>query len=276
MRLFSTRSPTTTVGWRRNCAQGLAQGDVDRVRATGADVGLADQCVAALRWTAHDDKLLDFYLRGTDTAAAMLYVRVSTTTAKYSTEPFKPTGTPIDMWSNGTLTPSRVFDAGFARGFLDHNALPVDVPNPTQLKHQTESCLSLVGSLSLCAATGLIQGYLAYQARNTVGDYHPESATDDKPEGPDRSQAESAIDNRFQRWSAEWTIDRYIPGSAHIATMDCNTNGCTSRGRFSFNRLGNNLTIEFSADFDTVGEDHYRLGRVCYYDTTAATQDCRE
>jgi hypothetical protein len=277
MRLFGGTGAHTTFVWRHNCAAAAAQEGVDAVRRTGKDVTLADQCVAALRWTAHDGKLLELYINeyaAADEASARTYIKKITDDAVRETAPFQPRGTPKEMWGRGDNMPSYVFDAAFALGFLEKASPPAIPPDLAQLRSQTEACLNLRASLATCAAVGRMQGALAYQARGSVGEYYDSSQV--QLDGPDWPQAEGTIDERFAEWSSSWSTDQYQSGSAHITGMHCDARNCRTQGRFSFFRSGVAYAIEFLADFGRQGEDKYHLDRLCYNDTTIGQRDCTD
>ena len=97
--------------------RGLRERAVDRARGYGFQVGLAEACVKALRWAAANNKLLDLYQSGA--SGASIQVNRYTDRARLSTGPYRPTGSPQEMWRGGELTPSLAFDAGFVRSFLE-------------------------------------------------------------------------------------------------------------------------------------------------------------
>ena len=86
---------------------------------------------------------------------------------------------------------------------------------------------------------------------------------------PDTSQLDAAIDNRFMGWAATWGIDRYIPGSAHVASKECKGVACNANGHFTFARFGIPYSIAFSAELDKGA-----VVRLCYVDSTTARKDC--
>lgn len=92
--------------------------------------------------------------------------------------------------------------------------------------------------------------------------------------GPDRDRTQAAIDNKFVRWSANWMVDNYLQGSAHIDAMDCGSDGCVASGHFSFSRGGAVHTIDFTAQIPSARNNEYALGRLCYNDTTTGMRDC--
>ena len=92
--------------------------------------------------------------------------------------------------------------------------------------------------------------------------------------GPNRDNTESAIDQKFARWSNNWAVDQYLPGTARIDNMQCGTQGCEAVGHFSFSRGGAVLTIRFTAQIPSVGSNEYALGRLCYNDNTTGMSDC--
>jgi len=273
MQVLGNFDAGNTSDWRLLCAKGLAQDAVNNGRKQGWTIELADVCVAALRWTAHDGKLLAPYMNGTHDDGARFYIDSSTDDAALKTETFFSHGTPQEMWKAGDLTPSEVFDTGFARSFLEKDALPDKPTNLVQLKRWTTSCMNMEAPLSVCAAMGRLQGALAFAARDSVGDYHP-SKSQSKDQGPDKGEAETAINNGFISWSSGWSMDRYQRGSAHIDNISCGERGCQATGRFTFFRMGNMLTIPFSADFNYAKDEKYYLDQLCYSDNTTGMRDC--
>jgi len=277
IRLLAKENATNTDTWRRACAIGVVQELVDDAAKKGTEVDPADVCVAALRWTAHDGKLLSVYMDGDHEAGARFYIEASTDDAALKPEPFQAPDTPEKMWKDGDLTPSTVFDTAFARAYLNQEPVPDEPINAVLLKRQTEECLSMSAPLATCAAAGRLQGALAYRVRNSLGNYQADSPQpDQQDEGPDRDQATQAINNGFIHWSSDWAMDRYQPGSAQIDTVRCGDRGCQAQGKFTFFRMGAGLRIPFLADFSYAKDGQYYLNRLCYNDTTTGMQDCTE
>jgi len=92
--------------------------------------------------------------------------------------------------------------------------------------------------------------------------------------GPNQTDTEARINDKFIQWSEGWAMDQYQPGSAHIDTMNCGDGGCEARGRFSFFRGGTRLTITFDAQLPRIGDNQYALRRLCYNDNTTGMRDC--
>ena len=260
---------------RLSCVRGLAQEGVERVRAMGVQMGPVEMCVKALNWTANNGKLLDIYMSETGPAGARLLINRLTDSARASAGPFRPTGSPLEMWNKGELTPSLAFDAGFARSYLEKQAAPSDSMNPAELKRRTEGCLNQTQSLAVCVDAGRMQGALAYQMNNAFSDNGSTAAPASESQGPDRAQTQAAIDQKFQNWSQSWSFDRYRAGSAEITNMNC-SDQCKASGRFSFVRFGSLHTINFVAFLPSEGDGKYSLGRLCYNDETTNMQDCTD
>lgn len=278
IRLLAKYDAANTDTWRRACAIGVVQNLIDDAAKKGTEIDAADVCVAALRWTARDGKLLTVYMDGDHEAGARFYIEASTDDAALKPEPFKATDTPEKMWNHGDLTPSTVFDSAFTRAYLHQEPVPDQPINTVLLKRETEECMSMTTSLATCAAAGKVQGALAYRARNSVGNYQADSSQPEpqKNEGPDRTQATQAINEGFIHWSSGWAMDRYQPGSAQIDTVNCGDQGCQAQGKFTFFRMGAPLRIPFLADFNYAKNDQYYLNRLCYNDTSTGMQDCTE
>lgn len=94
--------------------------------------------------------------------------------------------------------------------------------------------------------------------------------------GPDRDRTQDAIDRKFIRWSENWAVDIYLKGTTHIDRMNCGADGCEAVGHFSFSRGGAVLTIQFTAQIASVGQNEYALGRLCYSDNTTGMRDCAD
>jgi hypothetical protein len=92
--------------------------------------------------------------------------------------------------------------------------------------------------------------------------------------GPNQTDTEARINDKFIQWSEGWAMDQYQPGSAHIDNMNCGDGGCVARGHFSFFRGGTRLTITFDAQLPRVGDNQYALRRLCYNDNTTGMRDC--
>lgn len=260
---------------RLACAQGLGQQAVNRVRAMGIQMGLADLCVKALNWTATNGKLLDIYTGETGEEGARDLVSRITGRARASSIPFRASSSPMDMWNSGELTPSLAFDAGFTQGFLEKATAPSASIDMTELKRRTEGCLNLNQSLAACAEAGRIQGAMANQVSNAFSDTSTTPAPKSGSQGPDRAQTEAAIDQKFQNWAQSWSMDRYNPGSARVTNIDCSEQ-CKASGQFSFTRFGALHTIAFVAFIQSESDGKYSLGRLCYDDNTSNMRDCTE
>ena len=85
----------------------------------GLQMGLADVCVGALKWTANNGKLLDIYIRGAGQGDARILINRFADSAQSLTGPFRSSSSPLEMWRTGELTPSLAFDAGFSQSFLE-------------------------------------------------------------------------------------------------------------------------------------------------------------
>jgi len=260
---------------RLACAQGLGEQGVDRARAMGIQVGIADMCVAALKWAATNGRLLDIYISSTGPGGARLLINHLTDSAELSTGQFRPGSLPLEMWKNHELTPSLAFDAGFARSFLEKQKGPSGSISSGELKHRTEACLNLTESLSACVNAGRIQGTLAYQISDSFSNNSTTPASKSESQGPDRAQTAAAIDRKFQNWSQSWRLDHYSSGSVQITDMNCSEQ-CKASGQFSFTRFGALHTIAFVAFLSSGGDGKYSLGRLCYKDDTTGTLDCTD
>jgi hypothetical protein len=219
--------------------------------------------------------LLNMYTSETGEGSARLLVSRFNDHAKLSTGPFRASGSPLEMWKQGELTPSLAFDAGFTQSFLEKQKTPSGSMSVAELKRTTEGCLNQTQSLAVCADAGRIQGALAYQTSNAFSDNSATPAPKTESQGPDRAQTEAAIDRKFQIWSQSWSFDRYRPGSVQIASMSC-TGQCKASGRFSFLRMGTLHTIDFVAFLPSEGDGKYSLGRLCYKDDTTNMLDCTD
>ncbi len=229
---------------RRFCAQGLAQEGLNRIHAMGVRMGPAEMCVKALSWTAKNGDLLDIYARGTGQGGARLLVNRLTDSARLSTVAFRSSGSPLEMWNRGELTPSLAFDAGFTRSYMEKQQAPSPSMSPADLQRRTEGCLNEAQSLAVCADAGRIQGALAYQMNNAFSDSGGKARAAGigiAGTGPVAATA-AAIDRKFQNWAQSWSFDRYRPGSAQITGMNCSEQ-CKASGRFSFTRMGALHTI---------------------------------
>jgi hypothetical protein len=258
---------------RLACAQGLGQQAVARVRVMGVQMGLADVCVAALKLTATSGKLLDIYGSETGPGSARLVLNRLVDSAQLSTGPFRSSGSPLEMWEKGELTPSLAFDAGFTQSFVDKAKAPPASANLAELKRQTEGCLSLTLSLAACVSAGRVHGALAYQISNAFSNNDSRPAPKSDSQGPDRTQTSTAIDRKFQNWSQSWRMDRYRPGSIQLTSIDC-SDQCKASGRFSFDRFGAVHTIDFVAFLSAGANGQYSVGRLCYNDNTTNMLDC--
>jgi hypothetical protein len=258
---------------RLSCAQGLAQQGVSRVQAMGVRMGAVEMCVRALSWTASNADLLDIYVRGTGRGGARLLVNRLTENARVSTNPFRASGAPLEMWQKGELTPSLAFDAGFVRSYMEKTGAPTGTMNAAELQKRTEGCLNEAQSLAVCADAGRIQGSLAYQMNHVFTDKSASPSLQSASQGPDRAAAAAAIDRKFQEWARRWSWDRYHPGSVQVTGVDCSAQ-CTVSGRFTFDRLGALHTIPFAAFMSSEGNGKYSVARLCYNDDTKNIQDC--
>ena len=257
------------------CARGLGQQAVSRARAMGFQMGLADVCVKALDWTANNGKLLDLYAGDSGQGNARQLVNRMTDNARSSTTPFRANGSPQEMLNNGQLIPSVAFDAGFTRSFLENTAPPSGQIDMAGLKSKTEGCLAENQSLAVCAEVGRIQGALAYQTSNAFSHSSATPAAKTEQQGPDKSQIEAAVDQKFQNWSQSWSWDRYNSGSARVTSIDC-SGQCKASGQFTFTRLGMAHTIPFVVFIQSGDGGKFSLGRLCYDDTTSNSRDCTE
>lgn len=269
------QDPSSVAESRLACAQGLGQQAVNRVRAMGIQMGLADLCVKALNWTATNGKLLDIYTGETGEEGARVLVTRITGNARSSTTQFRASSSPEDMWDKGVLTPSLAFDAGFTQGFLEKTSASSGSINMAELKRRTEACLNLNQSLAVCAEVGRIQGALANQVSSAFSDTSTAPTPRSGSQGPDRAQTEAAIDQKFQNWAQSWSMDRYNPGSAHVTNIDCSEQ-CKASGQFSFTRFGSLHTIAFVAFIQSESDGRYSLGRLCYDDNTTNMRDCTD
>jgi len=267
------QSASDIAATRRSCVQGLAQQALNQIHAAGIQMGLAEMCVRALSWTANNDKLLDIYVRGTGRDEALALVNRLTDSAKSSTGPFRPEGSPGEMWRRGDLTPSLAFDAAFTRSYLNRPTTSSASTNPAELKRITEGCLRQTQSLADCAEAGRIQAALAYQMNNAFSNNGSAREPKSENQGPERAPTQVAIDQKFQKWARSWSFDRYRPGSAQITDMNC-TDQCKVSGRFSFVRMGSLHTIPFVAFLPSLGDGSWTLGRLCYNDETTNMLDC--
>ena len=84
----------------------------------------------------------------------------------------------------------------------------------------------------------------------------------------------ASIDRGFVSWSMSWGVDRYLPGSVQIAAHECRGEVCQARGRFTFFRVGNRLTIPFFAQLARQAGGEFGVVRLCYDDTTSGGRDC--
>jgi hypothetical protein len=85
---------------------------------------------------------------------------------------------------------------------------------------------------------------------------------------------DAAINSGFVAWSSAWQVDRYTPGSAHIAEKDCSATGCKVQGSFKFARFGAVRTIPFSAVLERAGASGFSVTRLCYDDPSSGMRDC--
>jgi hypothetical protein len=92
--------------------------------------------------------------------------------------------------------------------------------------------------------------------------------------GPALSEVRTELDHAFALWAEDWSVDRYVLGSAQIEDSSCNAQGCRYRGRFSFARAGAIHTIPFQSDFARGADGIYRFRLLCYQDITTGMQDC--
>ena len=255
------------------CVQGLAQRGVDRVQAMGVRMGSAEMCVKALSWTANNGDLLDIYLRGAGRSEARIFVNRLTDNARLSTDPFRTSSSPAEMWRKGELTPSVAFDAGFTRSYLEKPKAPPTSMSSADLQRKTEGCLNETQSLALCADLGRIQAALAYQMNNAFSGGSAAPSTETQSSGPDRAATAAAIDRKFQTWAQSWSFDRYTPGSAQVTGINCSEQ-CKASGQFSFVRFTSVHTIPFVAFLSPAGNGKYSLTRLCYNDETKNMMDC--
>ena len=98
----------------------------------------------------------------------------------------------------------------------------------------------------------------------------PAPAAAPAPE-PDTAPLEAAVNDRFLRWAAGWGVDRYVPGSAHIANKDCKGGTCNVTGFFNFSRFGFSYNIPFNAAVEKGA-----VTRLCYEDKSTARRDCTD
>lgn len=133
-----------------------------------------------------------------------------------------------------------------------------------EIRTLTHDEVALHKAIVRCRQTGLVFDEVASSPRSEQSE----------TSGPDRDRTQEAIDQKFIQWSANWMMDRYMRGTAHIDTMRCGGDGCEALGHFSFARGGSVLTIPFSAQISSVGQNEYALGRLCYNDNTTGMQDC--
>jgi hypothetical protein len=270
-----SQSASDVANSRFNCAQGLGQQAVNRARALGFQMGLAEVCVKALNWTANNGRLLDLYASDSGQGNARQLVNRITDNARSSAAPFRASGSPQAMLNGGQLIPSVAFDAGFTRSFLEKTAPPSRSFDMAALKSRTEACLTENQSLAVCAEVGRIQGALAYQTSNAFSDSGAPSAAKTDPQGPDRAKTEAAVDRKFRNWSQSWSWDRYNPGSARVTNIDC-SGQCKASGQFTFTRLGAPHTIPFVVFIQSEDGGKYSLGRLCYDDNTTGSRDCTD
>jgi len=84
---------------------------------------------------------------------------------------------------------------------------------------------------------------------------------------------EGVLNDGFSRWSQTWFTDRYVPNSTRVEEELATATGKIVRGKFSFSRRGNLLTIPFSADVRPVSSS-YGIANLCYNDTSTGMTDC--
>lgn len=155
----------------------------------------------------------------------------------------------------------------FARRTAEQLGLIVPTHGPTdtlELKKMVHDPQYVRETIDQCRGVGLVYD----------GDVASTPQGPSAQSGPDQTDTEARINDKFIQWSEGWAMDQYHPGSAHIDTMNCGDGGCEARGRFSFFRGGTRLTITFDAQLPRVGDNQFALRRLCYDDNTTGMRDC--
>jgi hypothetical protein len=273
--LLHAQSASDFAQSRLSCAQGLAQQSLSRVQAMGVRIGAAEMCVKALSWTANNGDLLDIYKGGAGHGGGRILVDRFTDNANASSVQFRASGSPLEMWNRGILTPSLAFDAGFTRSYLEKTKAAPAAMSSSELQKILGGCLNEAQSLAACAEAGRVQGALAFQMNNAFTSSGDTMSAPNDSQGPNRAQTSAAVDQKFQSWAQSWSFDRYRPGSAQITGMTC-ADQCKAEGKFSFDRMGSLHTIPFVAYLTVESNGKYSLGRVCYNDETTKMLDCTQ
>jgi len=155
----------------------------------------------------------------------------------------------------------------FARRTAEQLGLIVPARDPSdtlELQKMVHDQQYLRETIDRCRGVGLVY--------DGDGVSTPQGPSDQS--GPNQTDTEARINDKFVQWSEGWAMDQYQPGSAHIDTMNCGDGGCEARGHFSFFRGGTRLTITFDAQLPRVGDNQYALRRLCYNDNTTGMRDC--
>ena len=90
---------------------------------------------------------------------------------------------------------------------------------------------------------------------------------------PTDEASNAEIDAGFQRWSAGWMFDRYVPGSARATERALRKDTYVIRGMFDFMRGGGRLSIPYAASYSK-NNDRFLLSNLCYNDTSTGMTDC--